>query len=319
MTGKMSTLPRAGCFIRENGFSHHREGPLLTPRKVVHSTGEWVPTIVGRTSNCYFLLYVKKAIFYQFLLLKSLASPQTVLHRAIQFRVLMKDTNICENCNHYLPFDCDVCAHCEQPMVLDSTGKLGLWRLGDIRDGILGHIAHELRLAFQFPVLIQPAYLDERPSARPTWKGLSSSVFLEQVHRRHSAGTFVSLGITEANIVPDARHNFLFGYAYLGLPAAVISLHAMEADAPTPDILIMRAALVAVHEIGHTLGLEHHSYESGVNCVMVGDAKVDSIETLDGGTSQFCEACRLACARFFQHRAVPMAPALPRRLPRAWK
>ena len=90
----------------------------------------------------------------------------------------MKDTNICENCNHYLPFDCDVCAHCEQPMVLDSTGKLGLWRLGDIRDGILGHIAHELRLAFQFPVLIQPAYLDERPSARPTWKGLSSSVFL---------------------------------------------------------------------------------------------------------------------------------------------
>jgi predicted Zn-dependent protease len=117
-------------------------------------------------------------------------------------------------------------------MALDSTGKLCLWRLGDIRDGILGNIAHELRLAFQFPVLIQPAYLDERPSARPTWKGPSSTVFLEQVHRRHRAGTFVSLGITEANIVPDARHNFLFGYAYLGLPAAVISLNAMDAEYP---------------------------------------------------------------------------------------
>ena len=54
----------------------------------------------------------------------------------------MKDTNICENCNHYLPLDCDVCLHCEQSMFLDSTGMLCLWRLGDIRDGILGHIAH---------------------------------------------------------------------------------------------------------------------------------------------------------------------------------
>ncbi len=231
----------------------------------------------------------------------------------------MRDTNICENCNHYLPLDCDVCLHCEQLMVSDSTGMLCLWRLGDIRDGILGHIAHNLQLAFQFPVVIQPAYLDERPSERPTWKGLSSTVFLEQVHRRHRAGTFVSLGITESNIVPDARHNFLFGYAYLGLPAAVISLYAMEADAPTIDILIKRASSIAIHEIGHTLGLEHHSYESGIDCVMVGDAELDSIETLDIGTIQFCEACSLGRARFFQRRASPVVLPIPRRLPRGSK
>ena len=235
----------------------------------------------------------------------------------------MKDTNICENCNHYLSFDCDVCPHCEQAMILDSTGKLCLWRLGGIRDGILGHIAHQLRLAFQLPVLIQPAYLDERPSARPTWKGLSSTVFLEQVHRRHRAGTFVSLGITEANIVPDARHNFLFGYAYVGLPAAVISLKAMDADAPTHELLINRASSIAVHEIGHTLGLDHHSYESGIDCVMVGDSEVDSIETLDVGTPQFCEACRLKSRRnscfpdknHIRINRLPEPQCLPHRMP----
>ncbi len=93
----------------------------------------------------------------------------------------------------------------------------------------------------------------------------------------------------------------------------------MEADAPTIDILIKRASSIAIHEIGHTLGLEHHSYESGIDCVMVGDAELDSIETLDIGTIQFCEACSLGRARFFQRRASPVVLPIPRRLPRGSK
>ncbi len=70
MTGKMWTLPGAGCFIRENGFSHHRESPLPPPRKVIHSTGERVPTIVGRTANVLFSPSRQKSNFLSNLFLK---------------------------------------------------------------------------------------------------------------------------------------------------------------------------------------------------------------------------------------------------------
>ncbi len=95
-------------------------------------------------------------------------------------------------------------------------------------------------------VVIQPTYLDERASSRSEWKGLSAGVFLAQVYRRHRKGTFVNLGMTAQNIVPSRRYNFLFGYAYLGLPAATISLHPLSQDTPDSELLIERAVKIAM-------------------------------------------------------------------------
>jgi predicted Zn-dependent protease len=184
--------------------------------------------------------------------------------------------------------------------VLNAVGKISVWRLGDIQDGIVGHIGRNIAGAFNLPLVIHPAFLDERPSRRPKWRGISSNVFLEQIHRRHQQGSFVSVGITAENIVPDARHNFLFGYAYLGFPAAVISLYAMAQDDPSAELLIKRASDIAIHEIGHTLGLDHHSYDSGIDCVMVGDEDIDSLETVDQGNGRFCEKCQLIVAKAFE-------------------
>jgi predicted Zn-dependent protease len=222
-----------------------------------------------------------------------------------------RDYNICELCNLYVPLDERICRNCGQSVVLEAVGKLSLWRLGDIEDGIVGHIAHNLTQAFSFPVVIHPTFLDERPSRRPTWRGISSNVFLDQVHRRQQKGSFVSVGITEENIVPDARHNFLFGYAYLGFPAAVISLYAMKQDNPSAGLLIARASNIAVHEIGHTLGLDHHGYEDGVDCVMVGDDEIDSLETLDEGTCLFCEDCKQTLTEAFAAPACPPPTVKP--------
>ena len=100
-----------------------------------------------------------------------------------------------------------------------------------------------------------------------------------------------SLGITEKNIVPSARYNFLFGYAYMGLPAAVMSLHQLSTDRPSPGVLAQRVLKIAVHEIGHTFGLDHHEYDDGIDCVMVGDEEMDSLDTVDESTALFCEEC----------------------------
>ena len=202
-----------------------------------------------------------------------------------------KDWNVCEHCNLYIPIHEHRCPNCEQPMITDSRCKISIWRLGEIRDGVLGHLANGLKRAFGADVVIQPAFLDERLSERPHWRGISSTVFLNQVHRRHKPETFICLGVTEKNIVPDANYNFLFGYAYMGLPASVVSLHPLAVDEPSSDRLLQRLLLIATHEIGHNLGLDHHAYDDRVDCVMVGDAEVDSLETVDSGTSDFCPEC----------------------------
>lgn len=215
-----------------------------------------------------------------------------------------RDWNICEHCNLYLDLDAPTCPTCEQPILRDATGKIALWRLGTLPDGIIGNLAAGLRAAFGVGAVIQPTFLDERPSARPTWRGLSSNVFLDQVHRRHRAGVFVNLGVTALNIVPDSRHNFLFGYAYVGEPAAVVSLHPLDPDGIAPELLVKRLLNIAIHEIGHTLGLDHHGYDDGVECVMIGDETIDSLQTVDQCSATFCSTCQESAQEVLRQRAV---------------
>lgn len=211
------------------------------------------------------------------------------------------DSNICYKCGASSPVSARLCPACMQPLVLASKGSIALWRLGEVRADVLNGIARMVGKAFSLPLVVQPSRLDPRPSHRPAWRGVSATAFLNQVDRRTTRGTVFSLGITEENIVPGAAWNYLFGYAYLGMPSCVVSLHEMSSDAPGTALLVKRAAAIAIHEIGHNCGLDHHGYDDGIDCVMTADTPLDCLERLDEGAHKFCRECQQVVDRKLGH------------------
>ena len=80
-------------------------------------------------------------------------------------------------------------------------------------------------------------------------------------------------------------------------PSCVVTLHQMSSDSPSLRHLVRRAATIAIHEIGHNCGLDHHGYDTGIACVMTADTELDCLERLDKGTHRFCRACQLVVDR----------------------
>jgi hypothetical protein len=60
---------------------------------------------------------------------------------------MKNDHNLCEHCNLCHPIDAQACSGCDQPLILDATDKIAIWRLGDIEDGLLGPVAACIRVA----------------------------------------------------------------------------------------------------------------------------------------------------------------------------
>jgi archaemetzincin len=84
--------------------------------------------------------------------------------------------------------------------------------------------------------------------------------------------------------------NFVFGIAQKGGKLAAISLYRLDqrfyGKKSKPPTLRERAVKEAVHEIGHTLGLDHCSNEA---CVM---SFSNDIMSVDQKEKFFCEECR---------------------------
>ncbi len=74
--------------------------------------------------------------------------------------------NLYQHCNVYHPIVARSCSEYKQPLVVDARGKVAIWRLGDIEDGLLGPTAVSISQTFGCKVIIHPAFLDERSSHR---------------------------------------------------------------------------------------------------------------------------------------------------------
>jgi archaemetzincin len=108
------------------------------------------------------------------------------------------------------------------------------------------------------------------------------------------------LGLTSADIsvtkgpYPDWG---VFGYAWLSGQACVVSIHRLKRTPSAEHPLSERLFKVAVHEIGHTLGLPHCPTPK---CVM--RDCLGSIATVDSSKPSFCARCRARIGGWLKSR-----------------
>jgi archaemetzincin len=97
------------------------------------------------------------------------------------------------------------------------------------------------------------------------------------------------LGITTLDLYVPVL-TFVFGEAQLPGHCAVISAHRLREEfyglPPNAELLGERLTKAALHELGHTFGLEHCP---DWRCVM---ASTHAVERLDLKTAAFCRGCR---------------------------
>jgi len=86
---------------------------------------------------------------------------------------------------------------------------------------------------------------------------------------------------------------FVFGESQLGGKAAVISL--FRAKSKNRQQSYNRAAKIAIHEVGHLLGMVHCRTP---DCLM---GFSNNLERLDGLPLRFCQTCEFEAGRILQH------------------
>jgi archaemetzincin len=107
-----------------------------------------------------------------------------------------------------------------------------------------------------------------------------------------SDGAKFRLGVVHVDIYTPIL-TFVFGESQLGGKAALISLFRIHDR--DPALIYDRAAKIAIHELGHLLGIVHCR---APDCLM--DFS-QNVEKLDALPLRFCDACEYEATRRLKH------------------
>jgi len=115
-----------------------------------------------------------------------------------------------------------------------------------------------------------------------------STKLLRQLTEIRANGKPIRLGIAAVDLFVPAL-NFVFGEASIADQVAVFSTTRLDpaawGDPTNTPLLVRRATIEAVHELGHVFGLDHCRRP---NCVMWFS---NTLAETDRKGSQFCEDC----------------------------
>jgi archaemetzincin len=161
-------------------------------------------------------------------------------------------------------------------------------RVGAVASEAVAAIAAAVEAGLGCRVELDANLLDPNGTYDPSRGQYNSTELLHRLDARRSANADKVLGITEVDLfIPILT--YVFGEALLDRPPAIISLKRLTPQfyglPKDPALLLNRAKIEALHEIGHTFGLIHCPQ---YDCIMHASRVADEID-LKG--PDFCPDC----------------------------
>jgi archaemetzincin len=179
--------------------------------------------------------------------------------------------------------------------------------LGDAEPDVLESICPALHEAFGVSVRVRSTPFSIDPFYNEQRGQYNSTAILQQLGNLLSvqSGDSGSHPNNEVCIVGVTRRDlfipiltYVFGEAALGGNVAAVSYHRFRNElyglSPNKHLMIERLRKVAVHELGHTLGLVHCAFQG---CVM---RAASYVEELDLKGHEFCPSCSHALPKNFR-------------------
>ncbi|MBP7865701.1 MAG: matrixin family metalloprotease [Acidobacteria bacterium] len=171
---------------------------------------------------------------------------------------------------------------------------VGLIPLGPVEPDLLPLLAEELGRFYGARVIRYQSLSLPEEAYYPPRNRYRADILLAWLDRNRPPGCDHFLWVTAADISctkgPYADWG-IFGFGYMPGPSCVVSTFRLNRNTRSPDHFRERLVKVALHEVGHNLGLDHCPDK---NCLMV-DAE-GTMAAVDREHKALCAACRAKLA-----------------------
>ena len=168
---------------------------------------------------------------------------------------------------------------------------ISLVPIGLVERGHLESLAQGLAARLRVACWIRPDGPDREFAYNPVRGQYHSTEILKRLLKDPPVESWRILGVTEVDLfIPILT--YVFGEAQLGDTGALVSMHRLRPEfygmPNDPELLRIRLLKEALHELGHTLGLQHCP---DYLCVM---SASHSVERIDLKRAGFCKTCTAA-------------------------